>query len=220
MAPKMPAPTRSAAARLATLLLTPSLLLAQLAAAGCKQETVTHSRVPKASESHAMLGGGPAPMANPGMGGGDNAVPPPPKPDARATLKWTLPAGWTQQEDGGMRFATIKAPATGKLEISVVVLPGAAGGELANVNRWRSQLGLPPTDEAGIATSRKQVATKAGTLSVYDLVAEGAASSRMIVGLLIAPDGSTWFLKMVGDAAPVAAAEAEFRKLLETLHFD
>ncbi len=220
----MPCSTRHAPARLHLPTWTAAALLSLLGVTACKQEVVTHSRVPKSAEAPAnpMGGaGGAAPMARPGMGNmpGD-AVPPPPKPDARASLKWTLPTGWTQEEGGGMRFATIKAPATGKLEISVVVLPGTAGGELANVNRWRSQLGLPPVDEAGMATFRKQIQTKAGQVSVYDIVGDGTANSRMIAGLLLAADGSTWFIKMVGDAAPVAAAQADFVHLLETIHFD
>jgi len=219
----MPRPTLPAPVLLRVALWFGVTLLA-LGAMACRQEVVTHARVLKTVESPPIINGDPAgqmPMGGPGMGSsGENTLPPPPMPDARASLKWTLPAGWTQEEGGGMRFATIKAPATGKLEISVVVLPGTAGGELANVNRWRSQIGLAPVDEAGLAAFRKQIQTKAGQLSIYDLVGDGAAPSRMIAGLLLAPDGSSWFLKMVGDAAPVAAAQADFVHLLETIHFD
>jgi hypothetical protein len=108
---------------------------------------------------------------------------------------------------------------TGRIDGSVVVLPGPAGGELSNVNRWRSQIGLPPVDEATLASSRKALKTGAGTVNVYDFTNEGGAKSRTIAGLT-EKEGSTWFVKMSGDAGPVAKAQPEFLRLLESLHFE
>ena len=55
----------------------------------------------------------------------------PPPSVAKGSLKWSLPKGWSEQPGGGtMRFATFKAPFAGKLEATVVVLPGQAGGLL------------------------------------------------------------------------------------------
>ena len=54
----------------------------------------------------------------------------------------------------GMRAATLLIPAGAKpLELSVTVLPWAGGPEamLSNVNRWRGQMQLAPTDEQGLA---------------------------------------------------------------------
>jgi hypothetical protein len=62
--------------------------------------------------------------------------------------------------------------------------------------------------------------SKAGSLTLYDFTGEGAAKSRIIVGLLTSADGTSWFLKMTGDADPVGAARADFIRLLESLHFD
>jgi hypothetical protein len=147
-------------------------------------------------------------------------VPPPPTPTGAAALRWTLPAGWTEAARGtGMRYATLAAPVEGRVDVSVTVLPGAAGGELANVNRWRNQIGLGPIDERELAAARKTVRTKAGPVSVYDFSNDGA-KSRVVAGLASARDGSTWFVKMTGDAAPVAAARADFLRLLESLRFE
>jgi hypothetical protein len=146
-------------------------------------------------------------------------VPPPPPPSGEARLTWTLPKGWTQSLQGGMRYATIAAPSDGKLDVSVVVLPGPAGGELANVNRWRSQIGLPPLDAAGMAAARKAVAAKAGPVSLYDFTSDGQKKSRVVAGLAEV-GGSTWFVKMTGDEKPVATARAEFIRLLESLRRD
>jgi hypothetical protein len=118
-----------------------------------------------------------------------------------------------------MRFATLKPPVAGKVDASVVVLPGPAGGELANVNRWRGQIGLPPLDEAGLAKARKVMATKAGPLKVYDFTSEAAPRSRLVAGLTEV-GAETWFVKMTGDADAVGAARADFMKLLGSLRLE
>jgi hypothetical protein len=134
-------------------------------------------------------------------------------------LRWTLPAGWTEAAGGAMRFATLKPPVPGKVDASVVVLPGPAGGELANVNRWRGQIGLPALDEAGLARARKVMKTQAGTLKVYDFRSDGKPASRLVAGLTEAA-GDTWFVKMTGDADAVGAAREDFMKLLGSLRFE
>jgi hypothetical protein len=184
---------------------------AALSLTACRKDEVTHVRVPKGSTA-------PEPQAAPPGMQGD--VAPPPRP-AEGGLKWTLPKGWGESATpGGMRYATLTAPVQGKVDVSVVVLPGPAGGELPNVNRWRNQISLPPVDEAGLAKARQVVKTKAGAVSVYDFTNDAAAKSRMIAGLLASADGNTWFVKMSGDAKPVGEARKDFLKLLETLRFD
>ncbi|HEX7898767.1 MAG TPA: hypothetical protein VF950_13470, partial [Planctomycetota bacterium] len=64
-------------------------------------------------------------------------------------VRWTLPAGWKEEKGPGDRVATL---AFGDLELSVTKLAGTAGGPLANINRWRNQLGLPALAEGELAT--------------------------------------------------------------------
>lgn len=195
-------------------------LLAGLALSACQREEVTHARVPKTApaptqQQSAADAGAMPPMAAPGGMSGD--VPPPPAPTGADALTWTLPKGWTEtRASGGMRYATLKPPIEGRIDVSVITLPGTAGGELANVNRWRGQIGLPPTDDAGLATSRSAVKAPAGGVSVYDFTSEGPTPSRMVAGLLVT-SGNSWFIKMVGDPGPVASARRDFISLLETL---
>src|SRR5208282_2908095 len=134
----------------------------------CTDDQVTHSRVAKEEAAPAPSQAAPpmanmpsapmaapmpgAPTAPPGMKGD---VPVPPKPTGAEGLSWTLPKGWTQTLSGGIRYATLKPAGGGNLDASVVVLPGQAGGELANVNRWRGQLGLSPLDAAALPSVRK-----------------------------------------------------------------
>lgn len=183
----------------------PALLLAAGLAAslGCRREGITHFRVPKEVGASA-----PAPQEAP------------PSTPGGTGLHWTLPNGWSEEKGGGMRFATLKAPFSGKLDVSVTFLPGAAGGELANVNRWRGQIGLPAWDEAAMAQGRAAMKTKAGLVSAFDFRSEGPEKTRMLVGMLTTAGGDSWFLKMVGDEAPVAKARPDFLRILESLHLD
>ncbi len=182
---------------------------------GCRQDEITHARVAKA----AMVPDSSTPPGMPPIGASSDDVPPPTTPAGSSALRWRLPKGWTEGQAGGMRYATLKPSVAGRIDVSVVVLPGEAGGELANVNRWRGQIGLAPIDEPALASARRPLETPAGTVSVYDFTSEGQAKSRMIAGLLAA-NGSSWFLKMVGDAGAVGAARPDFMHWLETLRFD
>jgi hypothetical protein len=214
-------PLRTSTSTLASLLIGFGLLSLALA---CSSDQVSHFRVPKEAP---FTPSGPRPAMPPqpmGERTGDNMgssaeMPQPPAPNA--PLKWSLPKGWSEAKGGGtMRFATFKAPYAGKLEATVVVLPGPAGGELANVNRWRGQIGLPPLDEPGLAKARTALKTKAGALNVYDFTSEGQAKSRLVAGYISTPDGSTWFLKLTGDADPVGKAKPDFLTILGSVRLD
>jgi hypothetical protein len=190
----------------------PALALVLLALA-CHRDEVSHARVPKEAAAPAAPAMG-APGMGAGGGGGMEAVPAPGA--GGPALYWKLPKGWTQEQSGGMRFATLKAPVQGKLDVSVVVLPGPAGGELANVNRWRGQIGLGPVDEGALASARATVKSPAGAVSLFDFTSGGGKKTRMIAGLLFA-EGNSWFVKMTGDADAVGSARADFLRLVETL---
>lgn len=139
---------------------------------------------------------------------------------AAGGLRWTLPAGWQEKQGGGdMRVATLTPPGAGKAEATVIRLPGPAGGELANVNRWRNQIGLPPLTEPQLAPARKVVKTAAGDLAVYDFTSDGAKRLRTVAGLA-SIEGETWFLKLTGDADAVATVRPAFLDLLGSIRLE
>jgi hypothetical protein len=186
-----------------------------LLAAGCRRDEITHFKVPKEAGALAMATA--APAGGPSMAGD---VPPPPTPSGAAALRWKLPKGWKSAQGGGqMRYATLTPAVKGKVDVSVVVLPGPAGGELANVNRWRNQIGLAPLTEGALTSSRKSQRTKAGEVSLYDFVSEGTAKTRTMAGFTVV-QGNTWFLKMTGDAAAVETARPAFLELIGSLDLD
>lgn len=192
---------------------------AAVALVACQRDEVAHYRVPKSAPTQGLAATPASAVgAPPGMAGD---VAPPAEPTGADALSWTLPKGWSESRTpGSMRFATLAppAPAAG-VDVSVVVLPGPAGGELANVNRWRGQIGLPSFDEAELGAARKRVRSRAGDVSLYDFASVGAKPTRVLAGFTQS-GGNTWFVKMTGDAEAVAAHRSAFVTLLESLHRD
>src|SRR5262245_48698828 len=107
--------------------------------AGCQREGVSVYKVEKETEAN---GSPPGPLSVNERG------------SQAGRLKWTAPKGWKELAGSGMRVASFSVP--GKAEMSVVTLPGDAGGELANVNRWRNQIGLPPLDQKALDAAAKR----------------------------------------------------------------
>lgn len=128
-----------------------------------------------------------------------------------AALAWRAPAGWTAKPASGLRRATFIVPGGGgPADLSVISLAGDAGGELANVNRWRAQVGLSPWGEAAFKKAAETVASPAGTFTVVDLA---GPAQRMLVGMT-SRGGETWFFKLLGPDATVGAAGPAFKSFL------
>lgn len=94
--------------------------------------------------------------------------------------EWDLPKGWTAEPGTQMRFATIRiASDKGPLEMSVIPLPTGAGTFesqlLANVNRWRDQVGLGPLAARQLADSKEIIKSSLGGEPVWftDFIGEG-----------------------------------------------
>lgn len=97
---------------------------------------------------------------------------------------WTLPEGWSEQaSSGGVRFATIRIPAEGQpLELTVIPLPAQGDAReslVANVNRWRDQLALPPASADGIDEQVETVPLAEGTASYVNIAGQASTSDSM-----------------------------------------
>jgi hypothetical protein len=65
--------------------------------------------------------------------------------EEKEPVTWTLPAGWKKQPDQPNRYAVFRvSDKTPELELTIDRLESSAGGLLANVKRWRGQIGLKP----------------------------------------------------------------------------
>jgi hypothetical protein len=135
------------------------------------------------------------------------------------TMVWTLPAGWKPQAEsaGSMRVATFRSPASPRVEVTITRFPGSVGGLLANVNRWRGQLGLAPVaDLAGQPLADMVVAGEPARL--LDLEAGGDNPQRMRV-LIAERPVLTWFVKMTGPDDQVQKETDRFEALVHSIEF-
>lgn len=133
-------------------------------------------------------------------------------------LHWAAPAHWATQPAAALRKATfiIPGPTGTSAELAVTAFPGAVGGELANVNRWRGQLQLPPLDEAGLAGTVTRLTVHGLPVAVVEF-GGGPGGSKRLVGAMVPHAGATWFFKLTGDDVAVATVKSEFLSFLQTL---
>jgi hypothetical protein len=130
-----------------------------------------------------------------------------------------LPAGWQPAPLGQMRFASFQVNGENgkKVDISVIPLPGEAGNDLANVNRWRGQVNLPPVTEGELAQLAEPVQIGGEPAKLFDQA--GEADKTRIVGAILRKEGTAWFFKMTGDDALVAKQKPAFIEYLKSFDF-
>jgi hypothetical protein len=105
--------------------------------------------------------------------------------------EWKLPEEWREQPGSAMRYATLVIPGEGKpLEVSVTVLPSTSGA-LANVNRWRGQMRLPPITQEQLPDESTQIPLEGGaTAMLVNLLGTAAPSNMGRPGFSGARDGN------------------------------
>jgi hypothetical protein len=128
------------------------------------------------------------------------APPQAPPPTAPAGLAWDLPAGWTQEPTRPMRLASFATPAGA---CGLFVFAGG-GDRLANVNRWRGQVGLEPVDAA--ALERDLAADRNGFGDFHHLAVRGA-DKAFLAALFPTPQGQCFVKLEVAPAGLDAARE-------------
>lgn len=155
----------------------------------------------------------------------DRAAPPPGEPDQhqRPPATWIKPPDWrVDPTPASFAIASFVAGAEDKpVRITLTRLAGEGGGALANINRWRSQINLPPVaslDEQPIT------AVKLDGLdgSLVDLQAEadyGSDPSRT-VGVLVFHGREAWFVKMTGPATAVEKQRPAFDQFVASIRLD
>ena len=196
----------------------PTLLALTLLFTSCKKPAVESYRVAKEASSPAATAPAtnshPAPAPAPAGGTMANTAVP---TASGAALVWTAPAHWTAKPAGAMRKGsyTIKGDG-GEADLSITAFPGDVGGDLANLNRWRGQIGLAPITQAEFETSTQHVDRNGLHLTVVDITGSGAAAQG-ILGAMVPHEGATWFFKLMGPAALVAKEKAAFTAFLDTV---
>ncbi len=194
------------------LLSATAALTALLALGGCRKPEITTYSAPK----------DPSPaIAGPAM----SAANLPPSTSQAPAIRWTLPPGWTDQGANNIRLGNILVTGTDnqRAEMTVTRFEGDVGGELANVNRWRNQLALPPIDDTALSAAIIHRDYPAGHMDAVDIVSDAPlGNSTFKTRTLVAwlpQAGATWFFKLTGDDELVASQRNAFSAFLASVEF-
>ncbi len=187
---------------------------AALLLGACGEENVATYRVPKEKDQElpAAGAGGQGEQA-PGAAMADASVP----TAAGESLVWEAPPAWKSKPASAIRRGSFAVPGDGgESDLSITAFPGDVGGELANVNRWRGQVGLSQLRAEDLDATVSRVEANGLKFTIAELSA-GNAGGKSIMGAIVPFGGSTWFFKLTGPDALVKASKPAFLEFLHTV---
>ena len=220
----------------------PALALAPLvlvALTSCKKEEITTYKVPKEQAPATAAAKMPDDHVHAGVAKGPSTTSEPASPASAApaatagdrsamantpvatasghALAWKGPASWQEKPASGMRKGTFTIAEGGATaELAITAFPGDVGGEVANVNRWRSQIQLAPLSPDEAVKSIQRLEANGLKIGVVEIAGSGAGATR-VLGAMVPHDGSTWFFKLTGPDALVAKHKPAFMEFVKTI---
>ena len=125
-------------------------------------------------------------------------------------FSWKTPVNWLEKEPSSMRLASFDIPYGGSMaDISITNFSGDAGGELANVNRWRRQLELDPISIEEINKSILNGSSDLGEFKYIKIINNSKQSSAFLCAILEIKN-STVFVKLNASVNGIKQLEKEF----------
>lgn len=141
-----------------------------------------------------------------------------------AGIAWDVPEVWAEAP-GTSSFLTAVFEAkgeTGDARITVSRLSNDGGGVLANINRWRGQVGLGPI-QAYEQQPMTPIVVAGQTAGLIDLTApegDDAGLDRLVVVFIPRPrENLTWYFKMTGPAGALDEHKPAFVSFVESVRF-
>lgn len=172
-----------------------ALLAGVILLGACRKAEITSYRIPKEKD--------PEPAAAKAPDAGNAMANTPVATASGPSLVWQAPASWTAKPATPSRKATYGI--SDGAEVSVTAFDSDVGGELANFNRWRGQVGLPPASAAEFEKAVERHDHDNIKMAIVDI----AGGGRRILGAWAPFNGGTWFFKLGPAPDAVAAKEKE-----------
>lgn len=138
-------------------------------------------------------------------------------------LVYKTPEGWKEIPGSQMRDINLTFGKDGKGECYLTKLPGAGGGLMANVNRWRKQLGAASLSDQEISALPKKVlfgqpATLVDVSGNFGgMSGDDGKKNYRLLGLILSNDAGAVFVKMIGPKADVDANAAKLDEFVASL---
>lgn len=137
--------------------------------------------------------------------------------------KWQVPDAWKAQPAPQMVHSkwTVTGDAGASADVTVSVFPGETGGLVANLNRWRSQVGLPPSSEGELNALQNNFEVLGGKATLVDFLGSHPENGGpwRIVAAVVRKDGSSWFYKLLGHPSAVESHREAFVKFVQTAQY-
>lgn len=180
-------------------------LLVPVLFAGCQQQDqIAVYKVPKPESIETPIDRPKMPGGMPPMMGKRPAAP-------SSELKFDKPEGWTESAGNAFSAAAFEV-VDGDQRIETTVSP-AGGDLLANMNRWRSQVGLDEFTAEEMAKAFEPLEVNGKPANFIEMHSpESASKADSILGVVVVDGERTWFVKLRGST-PLAKRERD--KLLE-----
>jgi hypothetical protein len=146
-----------------------------------------------------------------------------------AAPKLEAPEDWQQQPAAGMRKADYQIGDDEKgARVTVIDFPASAGPKIAdpleNVNRWRSEVGMPPINKDQLEQTSENVEVDGHPAVYVKLIPDPAERQqsqpeRATLGALVNAGERIWFFKMTGDRDVVDSQVDAFESFLKSARF-
>jgi len=132
-------------------------------------------------------------------------------------LAWDVPQAWSDAPVGPMRLVVYTA-VEGAVELSVSRFPGDVGGDLANINRWRRQLGLSPVLDLNSVDglqAEQNGSIMAQRIELFTDASEGSSGMYMH---WFNYQGYTWFFKANGTRKPLIEIRSDYDSWIQSIN--
>jgi hypothetical protein len=150
----------------------------------------------------------------------------PKKAPADKPPTFTVPKGWEEQEPDKFgiavaRFRIGNGKGTEGVAVAVSKLAGDGGGLVANVNRWRAQVGSQALDEKDALAALESIkvdGTDGHLLDVTGPEVEGKGTQR-VLAVAVSRGEVTWFVRIGGPAKAVGEQKKAFDEFVKSIRF-
>ena len=185
-------------------LLLPAAALLAFGLAGCGEPAIEKASIPKQPETATAPE--PSSPSQPPTATSESS----PTTPTAGVWPWTAPESWRfVPGERSMRLATYEIPDEGgPIEVAITRFPGDVGGMLANINRWRGQVGLGPITQADIPamlTTFENPGFNGATMLI------DGPEQHMLAASIHEPGANrTWFVRVTTTPAAAARVREQF----------
>ena len=139
-------------------------------------------------------------------------------------LSWEAPQGWLVTAPRPMRLINYDLGGGGDNQCYISILGGDGGGSMANINRWRQQMGQPTFGVDEFAALERIPMLDGSALMVeiegnFTGMGTDALSEALMLGVIRQLPERTVFVKMIGARDALALERDSFLEFCQSIRF-